>query len=73
MPGPGDGGMVGAAKRGSRSTFRTNGYWQPGSGEPRKIDLRVSAPGGRRSPSSSNSVSATVGGAGWNIHVVHPS
>ena len=63
--GSGEGGMVGAAKRGSRSTSRTNRYWQPGSGEPRKITCGSARPAGENSaPSRSNSVVAPAAGLG---------
>jgi hypothetical protein len=57
--------MVGAANRGSRSTSRTNGYWQPGSGEPRKITCGSALPAGEnKAPIRSNSVPAAVGDPG---------
>jgi len=57
--------MVGAAKRGSRSTSRTNGYWQPGSGEPRKITSGSARPAAEnRALIRSNSVFAPSAGLG---------
>ena len=57
--------MVGAANRGSRSTSRTNGYWQPGSGEPRRITCGSALPAGEnKAPIRSDSDPAAVGGPG---------